>query len=167
MYRLLRRSCTLIGVFVIPPVPSVLLESLPSSRAPLLHGHYAASQLTTCPSATLSSSTVFPGLASYTASLLRHISWRDEEGFSSRSICPCYRAAPTTPPEWHVASVSPRHVMLPSPRKRGLGLRISVLFRGHLWVHFRCGPVTRSPSFTMALSVGFVRFVFLHEHDPS
>ena len=46
-------------VFVIPPVPSVLLESLPSSRAPLLHGHYAASQLTTCPSATLSSSTVF------------------------------------------------------------------------------------------------------------
>src|SRR6516162_10136492 len=59
MYRLLRRSCTLIGVFVIPPVPSVLLESLPSSRAPLLHGHYAASQLTTCPSATLSSSTVF------------------------------------------------------------------------------------------------------------
>src|SRR6516165_9086906 len=49
MYRLLRRSCTLIGVFVIPPVPSVLLESLPSSRAPLLHGHYAASQLLRAP----------------------------------------------------------------------------------------------------------------------
>src|SRR6516162_5568831 len=49
MYRLLRRSCTLIGVFVIPPVPSVLLESLPSSRAPLLHGHYAASPLLRAP----------------------------------------------------------------------------------------------------------------------
>src|SRR6516225_9986761 len=98
MYRLLRRSCTLIGVFVIPPVPSVLLESLPSSRAPLLHGHYAASQLTTCCSA------IFL--------------WRDEEGFSSCSLCPCYRAVPTTPPKWHAASVSPRHVMLPSPRDR-------------------------------------------------
>ena len=32
-------------------------------------------------------------------------------------------------------------------------------FRGHLWVHLRYGPVTRSPSFMMALSVGFIRFV--------
>ena len=30
----------------------------------------------------------------------------------------------TTPPECHVASVSPRHAVLPSPRRRGLGLRI-------------------------------------------
>ena len=36
--------------------------------------------------------------------------------------------------------------MLPSPRKRWLGLRILVLFRGHLWVYFRYGPVTCSPS---------------------
>src|SRR5215475_15133638 len=36
--------------------------------------------------------------------------------------------------------------MLPSPHKRGLGLRSSVFCRGHHWVHFRCGPVTRSPS---------------------
>ena len=49
MYRLLLRSCTLMGVFVIPPVPSFLLESLPSSRAPSLHGHYAASQLLFAP----------------------------------------------------------------------------------------------------------------------
>jgi hypothetical protein len=76
----------------------------------------------------------------------RHLSWRDEEGFSSCSICPCHRAVPTTPPECHVASVSPRHAMLPSPRSRGLGLRIFILFRGHLWVYFRYGPVTRSPS---------------------
>jgi hypothetical protein len=35
--------------------------------------------------------------------------------------------------------------MLPSPYRRGLGLRI-VLCRGQFWVHLRCGPVTRSPS---------------------
>src|SRR5690242_15982303 len=35
--------------------------------------------------------------------------------------------------------------MLPSPDHRGLGLR-SNSCRGHLWVHSRCGPVTRSPS---------------------
>src|SRR6516225_6301927 len=113
MYRLLRRSCTLIGVFVIPPVPSVLLESLPSSRAPLLHGHYAASQLTTCPSATLSSSTVFlfgqlygfpapPSFLAGRGGLLQSL---------DMSLLPC---CPYHPPEWHVASVSPRHVILPS-----------------------------------------------------
>src|SRR5947199_4253533 len=35
--------------------------------------------------------------------------------------------------------------MLPSPDHSGLGLRGNS-YRGHLWVHFRCGPVTRSPS---------------------
>src|SRR5215471_3318244 len=48
-YRLLLRSCPLMGVFVISPVPSFLSESLPSSRAPLLHGYYAASQLLLAP----------------------------------------------------------------------------------------------------------------------
>ena len=97
------------------------------------------------PSATLSPSTDFPVFP-----VIRlpapPISRRDEEGFSSCSTGPCHRAVPTTPPECHVASVSPRHAMLPSPRTRGLGLRISVLFRGHPWVYFRYGPVTRSPS---------------------
>ncbi len=98
------------------------------------------------PSATLSPSTVFLGSPVMRLPCFRHLSWRDEEGFSSCSICPCHRAVPTTPPECHVASVSPRHAMLPSPRSRGLGLRIFILFRGHLWVYFRYGPVTRSPS---------------------
>ncbi len=98
------------------------------------------------PSATLSPSTVFLGSPVMRLPCFRHLSWRDEEGFSSCSICPCHRTVPTTPPECHVASVSPRHAMLPSPRSRGLGLRIFILFRGHLWVYFRYGPVTRSPS---------------------
>jgi len=66
----------------------------------------------------------FPGSAGYRSDLLQSISLWDEEGFSSCVTCPYHRAAPTTPPECHVASVSPRHAMLPSPRRRGLGLRI-------------------------------------------
>ena len=66
----------------------------------------------------------FPGSAGYRSDLFQSISLWDEEGFSSCVTCPYHRAAPTTPPECHVASVSPRHAMLPSPRSRGLGLRI-------------------------------------------
>jgi hypothetical protein len=66
----------------------------------------------------------FPGVAGYTAYPAPPISRWDEDGFSSCSTCPCHRATPTTPPESPDVSVSPRHAMLPSPRRRGLGLRI-------------------------------------------
>ena len=61
----------------------------------------------------------------YTAYPAPPISRWDEDGFSSCSTCPCHRATPTTPPECHDVSVSPRHAMLPSPVGRGLGLRSS------------------------------------------
>src|SRR6266568_6784245 len=143
-YRLLLRSCKLMGVFVISPLPSFLLESLQTA------GLLCSTAITPfrCYYGPIRHPLAFhrfPGFASYTASLLPLLSWRDEEGFSSCSTCPCHRAIPTTPPECHVASVSPRHAMLPSPRSRGLGLRIFILFRGHLWVYFRYGPVTHSP----------------------
>src|SRR4051794_19391264 len=38
-----------------------------------------------------------------------------------------------------------RHLMLPSPRTKGFGLRV-YFCRDHHWVHLRYGPVTRSPS---------------------
>ena len=38
-----------------------------------------------------------------------------------------------------------RHLMLPSPRTKGFGLRV-YFCRGHHWVHLRYGPVTHSPS---------------------
>ena len=41
---------------------------------------------------------------------------------------------------------------LPSPVTRGLG-HWSSTFRGHLCLHCRYGPTTRSPSFKMALSM--------------
>jgi len=99
---------------------------------------------TTGPTATVSSSTDFPVDAGYTIYLAPPISRRDEDGFSSCLALPCHRAAPTTPPERIDASVRFRRSMLPSLRDRKLGLR-SKKYRGHLWVHFRCGPVTRSP----------------------
>jgi hypothetical protein len=101
---------------------------------------------TTDPSATVSCSIDFPVDAGYTIYLAPSISRWDEDGFSSCSAHPCHRAAPTTPPERIDASVRIRRSVLPSPEQRKLGLRNNK-FRGHLWVHLRCGPVTRSPSY--------------------
>jgi len=41
----------------------------------------------------------FPAVHGYSIYLAPTISSRDEEGFSSCSACPCYRAVATTPPE--------------------------------------------------------------------
>ena len=112
---------------------------------------------TTGPSATLSSSIDFLG-----SPVIRlpapPISRRDEEGFSSCLAHPCHRAAANTPPECSVASVSCAGPCCLRPF--GAGSAPGVFgFRGHLCVHFRCGPMTRSPSQKMALSIGFIRFV--------
>jgi hypothetical protein len=39
------RSCRLMDAIVRSPLPSVLLEAFPNSRAPSLRGHYPASSL--------------------------------------------------------------------------------------------------------------------------
>ena len=41
-----------------------------------------------------------PGVAGYRTYLAPAISRRGEEGFSSCLVCPCHRAAATTPPKW-------------------------------------------------------------------
>src|SRR5262249_16873579 len=64
-----------------------------------------------------------PGVTGYTTDLLH----RFPDG--TRTVSPVAQhvlvtVLPlTTPPKWQAASVSPRPVMLPSPRIRGLGLR--------------------------------------------
>src|SRR5262249_48531971 len=45
--------------------------------------------------------------------------------------------------------------MLPSPSPVAGSASEASHFRGHLCVHSRCGPVTRSPPDAMALSMGF------------
>jgi hypothetical protein len=134
-----------------------------SSRAPWLHGRYPASSLLRAPPPPSRLRPTSRGDTGYTAYLAPPISRWDEDGFSSCSAHPCHRATPTTPPERIDVSVSIRRFVLPSLERRELGLRSQFLCRGHLWVHLRCGPVTRSPSRPgdsltipkMALSVGF------------
>src|SRR5215467_9436214 len=58
---------------------------------------------------------------------------------------PCHRAVAIAPPECPAASVSLRRSILPSLYDRELGLW-GLAFRGHLCVHSRYGPMTRSPS---------------------
>jgi hypothetical protein len=137
-------SCRLPGVFIMRPC------------LPYRHGNCVAAGLLGSPDITpvlryyepihhRLAVSHFPGVAGYMTYPPPSISRWDEDGFSSCSACPCHRAVPNTPPECFIASVSLRRFMLPSPNRWGLGFRFKE-FRGHLWVHFRYGPVTRSPS---------------------
>src|SRR5712692_6800294 len=121
-YRLLRRSCKLMGVFVISPLPSLLLE--PAQQ----QGRFAPRTLlrfiaTTDPAVTLSPFHRLPVVAVIRLLFAPPISRRGEEGFSSCSAHPCHRAVATTPPEWSVASVRFRQSILPSPHQGELDLR--------------------------------------------
>ena len=164
------RFCLLLVVYPRPQVLQItgrFYHGAPASRGgqgvTVQQGSFAPWELpqfiaTTNPSATLSSSTDFPGFL-----VIRlpapSISRRDEEGFSSCLTCPCHRAVPTNPPECHIASVSPLHAMLPSPRDRGLGLRISVVSRPPLGLLSLRPGDSLTILIKMAFSVGFIRFV--------
>src|SRR6266852_3583236 len=101
-YRLLLRSCKLIGVFVISPLPPVLLKPL-QTAGPLgspvvipVHRYYGPGR---GPLAVHR----LPGVSGYTASLLRR--FRD----GTRRVSPvAYRALVTVPPLTPRQSVSPR-----------------------------------------------------------
>src|SRR5208337_2280111 len=86
----------------------------------------------------------FPGRAGYRVYLAPDISVRDEEGFSSCLVCPCQRAAATTTPEEPIRwSGQDRFCCL---RLRDEGSTSGAThFRGHLCIHCRYGPLTRSP----------------------
>ncbi len=144
MYSLRLRSCRLMGAFIISPLPPFLIQTSCAARSlrsagvtPLLR-YYG-------PSRHRLAFSRFPGCAGYTAYLAPPISRWDEDGFSSCSACPCHRAAPNHPAgvTCRVSQSAPCHAAF--ARTKGLGLRIHFC-RGHLWVHFRYGPVTRSPS---------------------
>src|SRR5450631_1220344 len=66
-------------------------------------------------------------------------------GFSSCLARPCHRAVPTTPPKLLAASVSCDDPCCLHPFGEGSIFGV-ILFRGHLWVNLRDGPLTRSPS---------------------
>src|SRR6516162_11656994 len=96
----------------------------------------------------------FPGVAGYTAYLAPLLSRRDEEGFSSCSMCPGHRAVAPTPPEGPAASAALRQFLLPSPSGWGLGLRVFALSGPPLRsLALRPGDSPAIPR--MAVSMGF------------
>jgi hypothetical protein len=139
------RSCSVLGGFINPPLPSVLTPTSVQQGpfAPRALPRFVA---TTNLAAAVSSSADFPGVPVIRPTWLRRFLG------GTRTVSPVARhvlvtVLPlTTPPKCHAASVSPRHNIQPSPRTRGLGLRSHFFCRGHHWVHLRYGPVTRSPS---------------------
>jgi hypothetical protein len=131
--------------FTRSPLPSMLSEALPNSRAPSLQWHYPLSFATAGPSATLSPSAPFPGVVVIGRTWLRR--FRD----GTRRASPVARRVLAIVP-----SLSPRQSG--TPHQSGCDapccLRPPVAgsasgahhFRGHLCVHSRYGPMTRSPS---------------------
>src|SRR5262245_63681895 len=86
------------GAIVRPPLPSMLSETLPNSRAPSLRGVTPLPR--SCgPIRHPLVVSRFPGGTGYTAYPAPPISRRDEEGFSIDPTCPGDRAVARTPPE--------------------------------------------------------------------
>ncbi len=100
-----------------------------------------------------------PGCAGYTVAPAPSISRWDQDGFSSCSACPGHRAAPNHPAgvTRRFGQIATHHAAFACPMKARPPDLFS--FRGHHWVHLCCGPMTHSPPFLMALSIGFIRFV--------
>src|SRR5262249_16208561 len=137
MYILRLRSCTLMGAFVISPVPPLLIEELPTAgflrstgitplpryyeplRHPLIVGRFPG-----CPGYT-----PYPLSPAFTPPppppppLPPPFLGREGEAFSICSTPPCPRAAAPPPPEQPAASASLRRSVLPSPVARRLGLQ--------------------------------------------
>ena len=125
------RSCSVLGGFISPPLPSMLTPTSvqQGSLAPRTLPRFVA---TTSLAAAVSSSADFPGVPVIRPTWLR----RCRGG--TRTVSPVARHVLVTvlplptPPKWQAASVSPRPVMLPSPRTRGLGLRNHIFSRPSL-----------------------------------
>jgi hypothetical protein len=134
-YIFLLRSCRLMDVLIISPLPPSVVGrlltagSLCSPDVTPVHCSYEPFRH---PLAFRFTSRCY----GYRTYLAPRISPWDEEGFSSCSACPCHRAIATTPPEWMAVSISFRLSMLPSPYGWGLGL----------WGFALSGPPVRSLS---------------------
>src|SRR5664279_1916168 len=132
------------GVVVISPLPPFLLEplqtagSLGSPDVTPVHRYYEPGRV---PLAVHR----FPGVSGYTASLLRRFLDGTRRVFSSCLAALLSSCCPYHPAEAFRRVSQLRRSVLSSPRLGRLDLRIFV-FRGHLWVHLRYGPMTRSPS---------------------
>jgi len=149
----LLRSCRLMGVFIISPLPPVLSEEIRTAGLLRSTGVTPFRRYCEPTSATLSSSAEFPVVPVIRLTQLPPFSGRDEEGFSSCSTYPGHRAVATTPPERPTASIGCGEPC--SLRPHGCGRRPpDYALTGPPRVHSRYGPTTpRSPE--VRLSRGF------------
>jgi hypothetical protein len=143
-YILRLRSCRLLDAFIMSSLPPFLTEKLHHSRVPLLHRHYPASLLvrTHPPPSHLRPTSRVPVIW---PTLLRQFLG------GTRRASPVARHVLVT-----VLSLSPRRSEMPLQPACGTSCRLRPIvvgsasgamnFRGHLCVHSRYGPVTRSPS---------------------
>jgi len=142
-YRLLLRSCKLMGGFVISPLPPVLLEPL-QTAGPLRSADVTPLPRYYRPSRIPLAFHRLPGAAGYTASLLR----RFLDG--TRRVSPVAQhdlvtvLSLPTPPKCFAAPVL---ATLPAAFAREVRAGPSGFspFEA-IWVHLRYGPVIRSPS---------------------
>src|SRR5262252_8841633 len=133
------------GTFVISPLPPVLAKTCRAAR-PLRSTGVTPLLRYSEPNRHRLAVSRFPGVAGYTAYPAPPIARWDEDGFSSCSTCPCHRAAPNHPADVTSRLGQPRGLswcLRPEAEGSAFGI---LFFRGHHWVHLRCGPVTRSPS---------------------
>ena len=115
-----------------------------NSRAPSLRGHYSASSLLRAPPPPSRLPPISQCFWLYGFRLRR---FRD----GTRRVSPVAQPALVTVlPLLPRRSVSPRQSVCDDPcclrPEAGGSASRSIVFRGHLWVYLRCGPVTRLPS---------------------
>src|SRR5215469_8975716 len=96
-YSLRLRSCKSMDAFVISSLPPRLKETL-QTEGPLCSVGVTPLPRSYRPIRHPLAFDRLPRLAGYTIYLPPPISRRDEEGFSSYSVCPCHRAVAFTPP---------------------------------------------------------------------
>src|SRR5258708_3535431 len=166
MYRLLRRSCTLMGVFVISPVPSFLLESL-QTAGPLRSTAITPLRSYCGPLRHPLAFHRFPGFASYAVSLLPPSFMAGRGGLLPLldiSFSPCC--------PYHPAGVSCRlgqpatcHAAF-APKQGARPPDLYFVSRPLMGL-LSLRPGNSLTILTMALSVGFIRFVILRGYDPS
>ena len=116
-----------------------------SSRAPWLHGRYPASSLLRAPPPPSRRQPISRGMPVIRPTLLRRFlgGTRTASPVAQRILVTVLPLPPRrSESTCRSGFVDPCCLKL---KQRKLGLR-SHLCRGHLWVHLRCGPVTRSPS---------------------
>src|SRR5450631_191311 len=117
------KSCKLLDVFIISPLPHILLEEL-QTAGPLRSTGVTRNHHYYRPIRHPLAFSPFPGFSGYKTYLAPAISRWDEEGFSSCLACPCQRDVASTPPKWSGCISQFQPTMLSSPYGCRLDLRI-------------------------------------------